>query len=285
MFPVTSRDEMRGKFGDVDPGRQLNELATVSDMRPKQTWAALMKRLMAIPGYVELFQAAYPYTPVDELGFEHAANALAAYEIAAFSFADAPWDRYLAGDRAALSDEAKQGALLFYGEAGCASCHGGNLLTDQDYHNIGVPQLGPGKLSDNRTDLGRFLETGEAQDRYAFRTPPLRNVALTGPYMHNGAYADLEAAVRHHLDAASALRNYDAAAHLPELYWAEVNTDPTVQADLLRHLDPLAAEQRPLTDGQITQLMAFLEALTSPSAVDLMHLVPDSVPSGLPVTD
>jgi cytochrome c peroxidase len=79
------------------------------------------------------------------LGFEYAANAIATYEIAAFAFDDSPWDRYLAGDLDALADEAKAGALLFNGEAGCGACHSGVLLTDQEYHNIAAPQLGPGK--------------------------------------------------------------------------------------------------------------------------------------------
>lgn len=284
MFPVTSRDEMRGDFGDYDVKRQLNEVAAIGDMRPKAIWAALMRRLLAVPGYVELFQAAYPDTPVEELGFEHAARAIAAYEIAAFSFADSPWDRYLAGEREALSEEAKRGAILFYSEAGCGQCHGGNLLTDQQFHNIGVPQLGPGKLNDDELDLGRFLETGHLADRYAFRTPPLRNVTLTAPYMHNGAYADLEAAVRHHLDAAGMLAAYDAQT-LPVVFRETVHGEEALHQDILRSLDPRVAQPTVLTDAQMADLMAFLEALTSPSAVDLSGLTPATVLSGLPVTD
>ena len=284
MFPVTSRDEMRGFFGDYDANRQLNEIAAVSDMKPKLIWARLMKRLLAVPGYVELFRAAYPDVPVEQLGFEHAANALAAYEVAAFTFTDSPWDRYLAGDKAALSDAAKRGALLFYGEAGCAQCHSGNLLTDQQFHNIGVPQLGPGKLSDDRLDLGRFLETGRAEDRYAFRTPPLRNVTLTAPYMHNGAYADLRAAVPHHLNPTGSLQVYDATT-LPLTFQETVRAEPEVAADILRSLDARLAAPPPLSDEQLADLMAFLGALTSPSAVNLSGLVPESVPSGLPVGD
>jgi cytochrome c peroxidase len=285
MFPVTSREEMRGKFGDYTADRELNELATISDMRPKQIWAALMQRLLAIPGYVELFQTAYPDVPVDQLGFEHAANALAAYEIAAFSYTDSPWDRYLAGDRDALSEAARRGALLFFGEAGCGACHSGSLLTDQQFHNIGVPQLGPGKLDrENQLDFGRFLETGRHEDRFAFRTPPLRNIALTGPYMHNGVFTTLEATVRHHLDATESLRSYDAS-QLPEYFRDGVHTDPRVLDDILASLDPRMTEPVVLADEQITDLLAFLNALTSPSAVDLSHLVPESVPSGLPVQD
>ena len=284
MFPVTSRAEMRGVLSDYDANRPPNDIAVVSDTNPTLIWTRLTQRLLAVPGYVELFRAAYPDVPVEQLGFEHAANALAAYEIAAFTFSDSPWDRYLAGDKTALSDAAKRGALLFYGEAGCAQCHSGNLLTDQQFHNIGVPQLGPGKLSDDHLDLGRFLETGRAEDRYAFRTPPLRNVTLTAPYMHNGAYADLRAAVRHHLNPSGSLQIYDAAM-LPTPFKETVRGEPAVIADILKSLDARLVAPPVLHDEQLADLMVFLAALSSPSAADLSGLVPASVPSGLPVED
>ncbi|HUM68759.1 MAG TPA: cytochrome c peroxidase, partial [Chloroflexota bacterium] len=100
---------------------------------------------LAIPAYQELFRQAYPDVPAVELGFQHAANALAAFQAQAFTFTNSPWDRYLAGDESALSKQAKQGALLFYGRAGCAACHSGPLFTDQQYHNIAAPQFGPGR--------------------------------------------------------------------------------------------------------------------------------------------
>ncbi len=287
MFPVTSRDEMRGRFGDQfsdQDAARLNEIAALGDTQMELTWALLMRRLLAVPEYVELFRTAYPDTPAGQLGFEHAAKAIAAYEVAAFTFTDSPWDRYLAGDRAALSEQAKRGALLFYGAAGCAACHSGNLMTDQQFHNIGVPQLGPGKLSDERLDLGRFLETGRAADRYAFRTPPLRNVTLTAPYMHNGAYADLRAAVRHHLNASGSLQIFDPTT-LPISFQETARTEPAVAADILKTLDARLATPPVLTDAQLADLMAFLAALTSPSAAGLSGLVPASVPSGLPVQD
>ena len=76
---------------------------------------------------------------------QHAANAIGAFEADAFACTENGWHAYLNGDPAAISDEAKKGALLFYGEGGCANCHAGPLLTDQAYHNIAAPQLEPGK--------------------------------------------------------------------------------------------------------------------------------------------
>ena len=306
MFPVTSRDEMRGHSREVTwrkldrqmrvanslattantqaaANRDDNELAAIPDDDLPAIWSALTARLLAIPEYEALFQAAYPDMAAEDLGFEYAANAIAAYEIDAFSFSDSPWDRYLAGDHDALSEEAKAGALLFYGAAGCAECHSGVLLTDQDYHNIAAPQLGPGK-DESGMDYGRYLETAEPADKFAFRTPPLRNVALTGPYLHNGAYAALEEVVRHHLHPAQSLQNYDGR-QLPPLFRRAQRDEPDVLAMGLNTLDTLMQEQRELTPEEFAQLVAFLHALTSPSAVDLSRLVPDSVPSGLPVWD
>lgn len=285
MFPVTSRDEMRGSIGDLDTIGHTNELGQVDDAELTAIWDGIMVRILDIPAYIDLFSAAYPDTPTAELGFEHAANAIAAFEISAFSFDDSPYDRYVAGDTTAMSEEAKQGALLFFGDAGCASCHAGNLLTDQDYHNIAVPQLGPGKNgTDDGVDFGRFLETEAEEDRYAFRTPPLRNVALTGPYMHNGAYTSLEAVIYHHLDPVSACNEYDTT-QLQTIFANAVNADQALIDDMVDDIDPAVYPSRELSDTEVGQLLAFLHALTSPSAVDLSRLVPEAVPSALAVND
>ncbi|MFN2138618.1 MAG: cytochrome c peroxidase [Candidatus Promineifilaceae bacterium] len=279
MFPVTSRDEMRGQEGDLDVFGRPNELATISDDEPRAIWRALTDRLLAIPAYQELFAAAYPQVAPERLRFQHAANAIAAYEMSVFTYNDSPWDRYLAGDETALNEAARRGAALFYGEAGCARCHSGPLLTDQYFHNIGVPQLGPGKNDEAGFDYGRLLESKQETDMYAFRTPSLHNVTVSGPWMHNGAYTSLEAAVRHHLDPAAALENYNALDLHPML-WASYK----VPGDLLATLDPLLAEPAALNDAQVADLLAFLETLTAPAALqDGCDLIPDSVPSGLPV--
>ncbi len=282
MFPVTSRDEMRGIEGDVDIHGSLNNIALRDDSDLTQTWADLTDRLMKIEGYQTLFRAAYPSETT--FGFEHAANAIAAFEVAAFSFEDSPYDRYVAGEIDALDEQQKAGATLFFGKAGCASCHNGPLLTDQEFYNIGIPQLGPGKVNEDGYDFGRMLETGRQSDRFAFRTPPLRNVALTGPYMHNGAYATLEGAVRHHLDVHTALESYDLM-QLEETLRDSCKMDERTMRMLSKNLAEAVETPIELTDTEVEQVIAFLHALTSPSAADLTHLVPDSVPSGLPVED
>ena len=126
MIPVTTRLEMRGRPGDVDRFGNPNELAQLEDADLPAIWQALMARLMAIEEYVALFQAAYPSVPPAQLGFQHAANAIAAFEIDAFTRTHSAFDRYLTGDDAALGESAKRGGVLFYGKAKCSGCHVGN---------------------------------------------------------------------------------------------------------------------------------------------------------------
>ncbi len=285
MFPVTSADEMRGAAGDVDVHGQQNELATITDSDLPAIWDALMVRLLAIPDYEALFRSAYSNTAVEDLGFEHAANAIAAFEISAYTLANSPWQSYLNGNPAALSPEAKQGALLFYGEAGCVQCHSGPLLTDQQHHVLAVPQVGPGKGDEAPQDLGRFRETGQQADLYAFRTPSLHNVAVTGPWMHDGAFSTLETAVRHHLNPEESLRNYNPQTHLPGPLRETFQNSPEIITTMLQQLDPRLASTREMTPAEVDYLLAFLASLTDADMVKLHEVLPQHVPSGLPVED
>jgi cytochrome c peroxidase len=113
-------------------------------------------------------------------------RALASY-VRTIEAGDAPYDRYLAGDPAALGDSARRGLALFTGKAGCSSCHAGPLLTDEQFHNTGVAWR-TGRL----TDEGRAQVTHDAADRGAFKTPTLREVVRTAPYMHNGTFGTLD---------------------------------------------------------------------------------------------
>lgn len=284
MFPVTSRDEMRGEIGDRTVSGEINELALISNAMPQVVWHRLMLRLKKIPKYVELFEAAYPGVALEDLGFQHAANAIAAFETEEFTFNDSPWDLYMDGVTNAIDESAKRGAVLFYGKANCSSCHSGNLMSDQQAHNIGVPQLGPGKGNSEPLDVGRYLETGDQADAFAFRTPSLKNTAITGPWMHNGAYNSLEEAVRHHLDPQQYLQQYDASK-LPEELRATFQDNEEVKQRMLGQIDQRLKLERPLAEQEIGDILSFLYALTDQSALELEHLVPTKVPSGLPVKD
>ncbi len=279
LFPPSSRDEMRGGIGDRDVLGQENELALYSDYDFAGIWQGLMQRLKAIPEYQELFASAYPGLEPGEIGIAQLANAIAAFQIDAWTFLDSPFDRYLAGDDAVLSAGAKRGTLLFYGEAGCAVCHAGNLLTDQQFHNLAAPPLGPGKAG-GLLDYGRGMLTMRQEERFAFRTPPLRNVALTGPWLHNGAYTSLEGVIRQHLNPEAALRNYDTAQLEPDLR-PTVRLEDEMIAVLLETLDPLMQKPLELSEQEIADLLSFLNALSSESAKDLSADIPKRVPSGL----
>jgi cytochrome c peroxidase len=109
-------------------------------------------------------------------------DALASYVRTILS-GDAPYDRYLQGDSAALSDQQRFGLKLFSGKAGCTACHVGPNLTDERFHNTGIGWT---------VDPGRFAVTKKPEDRGAFKTPSLREVALTPPFMHDGSLATIE---------------------------------------------------------------------------------------------
>ena len=127
----------------------------------------------------------------------------------------------------------------------------------------------------------RIGVTGNLTDRFAFRTPALRNVTVTGPYLHNGAYAGLKEAVLHHLDPRGSLLRYDPSQLGPSLVDLFVS-EAEVQSTLLASLDPLLQNAPTLTEAQLSDLLAFLAALEDPVAHLVFTLVPEFVPSGLP---
>jgi cytochrome c peroxidase len=281
MMPVLSNDEMRGAKGETGATGERNEVGQIPGQNEEQIWAALMDRLLGIPGYRELFAKAYPEKAVETLHFAHAANAIAAFETDAFTLLDSPFDRFLAGDDAALDESQREGAKLFYTKARCAACHSGKLFTDQLAHNIGVIPIGPGPDPAEIVDFGIAHRSNAGLDqKFAFRTPPLRNVALTAPYMHNGAYTTLEAAVRHHLQPERSLDQYDPTQLEPEFRGA-VHDDPLIHRDLKRTLSKTLRPLPRLDDREVNLLLAFLHSLTAPSASQLGGLVPETVPSGL----
>jgi cytochrome c peroxidase len=176
-------------------------------------FAAVVERLRGLGDYGPEFEAAFGN---DEITIERVGQALASFERTLISL-DAPIDRFLAGDAKAISEAAKRGWVLYNGKARCNNCHGHigalPLFTDEDYHNIGVGVTGvdfdtvarraaaavaAGESVDELalgdaevSELGRFMVTRERKHLGAFKTPHLRNVALTAPYMHDGSEATL----------------------------------------------------------------------------------------------
>ena len=285
LLPVHDRDEMRGVYGQRTLSGEFNELAAVAGHNLEGTWQRLIERLIEIPGYQELFTTIYPDIELEDLHFAHATNGLAAFFIDAFSFSDSPWDEFLAGNDEALTEAEARGAKLFFGEAECSSCHGGELLTDQRLYNWAVPPKTRGPESLDNLDRGAAhrAHAGPSED-FHFRTPPLRNVELTGPYMHNGVYETLEDVLRHKSDPIHGLWNYDSS-HLGEVFRKQVHSGTNELEQVERTVSAKALLVPELNDDEIADLVAFLKSLTSPSARDLEHLELEEVPSGLPIPD
>ncbi|MEO1536292.1 MAG: cytochrome c peroxidase [Pseudomonadota bacterium] len=283
VFPLTARFEMAG-----DP--EENEISGAVNDRIDNAWPILAKRVRIIPEYGEMFVAAFDHIEKPEqVTIVEVANALAAFIGTEWRNHDSPFDRHLAGDDTALTSKARRGMNLFYGGAGCAACHNGPLLSDQGFHALGLPAFGPGKtrrFDPQPRDVGRMGESDRLEDAYRFRTPMLRNVALTAPYGHNGAFATLDAMVRHHLDPEGSRKAWQRAdANLPAAPWLE-QVDFIVQSDrreMARQAMALDIEPNPLGDEDIAALVAFLDSLTGATAKTRPLGRPRSVPSGLSV--
>lgn len=300
MFPVTSATEMAGQPGE---NQVADAVAAGKLAGPGGVWELLALRLQGKDPtspfydgvnspYLELFQAAYPgeVNVVEDITYVHAANAIAAFEAFSWRADNSPFDQYLRGNKKAMSKQAQLGMKLFYGKANCVECHSGKFQTDHDFHAIAMPQIGPGKGVGlgGHDDFGRVAVTGEPTDHRKFRTPTLRNVELTGPWGHDGAYNTLEGIVRHHLNPLASLESYDTAeavltprADLNAIDF-EVHNDLASRADLAaaNELSPLS-----LSDKELADLLAFLRALTDRKSIDLRLDVPVNVPSGLPLAE
>jgi len=272
LFPVTNRSEMRAALGD-------NELANVPDDDLTGIWAALMRRLGGIPKYREMFEAAYVGTKFDDMNFAHASNAIAGFIVDQFTFANTPWDKFLAGNDDALSDNQLAGAQTFL-TLKCSICHTGATFSDEQFHDVAVAQIGPGEGDGaaGRDDFGRLRVTSLASDLYRFRTTPLRNVELSGPYGHDGAITTLRAFVEHYSESDKKLFAYDVTQLEPRLQGTLLMTQSAILAQRDTLLNGVV-----LTDDLVDKLMAYMSALTDDAARDLSKSVPKRVPSGLPV--
>ncbi len=179
--------------------------------------AMIEERLMQIPAYLAMFKEAFG---VERPTFTHVLKAIASFERAAIISRDSPFDNYLAGDQNALSDEAKRGLALFKGKAGCIQCHHGALMSDEDYHYLDLPKQAVFETDPLRQialryqhyirgvpedvyrnadgDLGLYYTTKMEADKGRFRTPSLRYLEYTAPYMHNGVFSEIEEVVEYY---------------------------------------------------------------------------------------
>lgn len=227
----------RAKDGTVTHARHPEDVVAIAALGGPMTGTVdgIAGRIRTDPDEEMLYGAAFGAAPGAQDAptvFANAAIALGAY-MRRVNAMDAPFDRYLAGDATAISDSAQRGFALFVGRGGCLECHRGPLFTDLAFHDTGVPQTGEGVYA---TDSGREDVTGDPDDLGKMLTPSLRNVAMTAPYMHDGAFATLTEVVDFYRDG-----GVDAG------YTG--SRDPRIQ--------PLD-----LSDQDVADLVAFLGSLT-----------------------
>ena len=250
--PPTSREEMRGDM-----------------FSPNSIIHFLCNNIEKVPEYMQLFEKAFPdeakeYTEKGDK-FDITSNmlgkALGAFQRELVT-RNTAYDRFVKGDENALSDNQKKGLKLFFTKAKCNSCHTGPNFSDYKFVVQGVPQIGPGKKIEVGEDFGREEFTNQVSGRFAFRTPTLRNVTLTAPYMHDGVFETLEEVMQFY-------NNASRPRH-PRV------TDNMLHPDLREPLN--------LTDDEVDALVDFMHALEdNGSLLDPKLLeVPDRVPSGLP---
>ncbi|WP_411892307.1 cytochrome-c peroxidase [Yoonia sp. SDW83-1] len=280
LFPMTSQFEMAGNPGE-------NDVIGAVRNRIDRGWPIIAKRVRTIPDYAGMFIQAFDH--IEEPGditIVEIGNALGAFIASEWQSHDSAYDKWLTG--APLLDAAERGRQLFFNNR-CASCHAGPLFTDQEFHALGLPAFGPGRtrpFDPIPRDVGRMGETNLLVDAYKFRTPSLRNVALTAPYGHNGAFPTLEAMIRHHMDPALSRSRWTLAdAALPDAPWL-AHVDGAIMQDAAEMQRQAGAQDLHglnLTDDEIDDLVAFLNALTGETALTRPLGRPETVPSGLPV--
>lgn len=232
------------EFWDGSAGRSLEDLTLgvlrfVNATAERPSW----ERLRDLPSYRLAFQRAFGRDP-DQEGEVHAIASYCRTLLAG----DAPADRFAAGDAAAISAAAKRGRVLFFGKAGCASCHLGPNFTDEAFHDIGIGQEDPQRRfypagvagKPEFPELGRFNLTHRIEDRGAFKTPTLRELASTGPYMHDGRFDTLEQVVEYYDRGGLQALGMDPRVH-------PLGLSPTDKTDLVAFLMALSGNHPPPT--------------------------------------
>lgn len=201
LFPIANPEEMLGV------GSPLSRV---------EAWESVMNRLFTgrlAGSYKRFFKEAYP--GVEKFNIAHVANALAELERHHFLANNTPWDNYLKGQKQFMSERMKKGAIVFFNKASCNNCHMGEHLSSFGFQNVGIPQIGPGASVGDDKGLMEF--TKAQSHKYRFRVSPLRNVALTAPYMHSGAFKTMWEVIEHYENPAKSLQNFQWNPKHPRL--------------------------------------------------------------------
>lgn len=265
LFNVANRKYFMwdGRLDGADLGTVVRDMLTESHTMHMDSRLA-QERLKQIPEYVEMFEAAYGAEPYGGRIY----GAIGEY-LKTIRTEGAPFDAYLRGDESALSDSAKRGMGIFAGEAGCASCHSGALLSDGDLRATGVPDhpellglagdpetaalrqitmlrhyatLGTPNYMNLREDVGNYVVTKDDADIGKFVTPSLWDVGQTAPYMHSGVFDTLAEVVEFY-DAGGGSNNPSGLAPL--------GLSNAEKADLIAFLDSLTGDAPDVTEPEL----------------------------------
>lgn len=201
IFPIVNQLEMMGDNNEVAIAFKKNgNLGAWNAVIKRLTTGDLGKR------YLKQFKKAYPEENSFHIG--HVGEALGAFLGRSFNIIDTPYDRYLKGDTSAMTESEKKGLIVFANRGKCIRCHNGVHLSNWEFKTVGTPQLTPSEYP-APFDQGRFEVTRNKSDLFKFRTPALRNLEITAPYMHNGTFATLEEVITHYNDPKKSLESYD----------------------------------------------------------------------------
>ena len=252
VLPVLARDEFLGKMAIYGNSKNLE---SVNSSYYQDKVPAINQILIELlsntkdPEVIELKESLVNIG-ADSLDLPLVGNALASFIRRLTSeCVSTPWNEYLQGNRSALSDEEKKGAVSFYGKGRCASCHGGNFFSDFDFHSIGVPQ-GEFGTHIHKQDIGRASVTFNLKDRYKFRTPPLLYVSQTAPYGHNGAFETLEDAVLFHINPIPYFLSHSWTSKSESFSYGSILS---TRSDTLGYIE--------LNESEMAEVISFLRAL------------------------
>lgn len=281
-FPMITEQEMKGGANKhssetLPPphGNKRNTYAGLTGAVPHAIHVKVVERLVGAGSYQEdwqgryaaAFKNAFPNIETSDVNITHIGKAIGHFEELAFSSNNSAWDQFLLGDSSALSTEAKLGGKLFLGEALCSGCHSGALLSDFRFHHVGLISEPIDVLGEELDDLGRFAVTGDPQDKFRFRTPPLRNVALSAPYFHDGSTKSLRDAIKRHILISGDEGYFDQGRM-------------RFRAAKMVGLSPLIRRTPRLNDQEVDYLIEFLRSLNGEQA-PLSFIIPDEVLSNL----
>jgi cytochrome c peroxidase len=286
---------------DNGVGESVPQPDPVTHSRNDPIRQQVLDGLNANANYRKLFGNLFPSVAQgDPITFEQFGRAIAEFEFTQV-YANAPIDQFARGDRSAMTEKQKRGALVFFDESRgkCVTCHAVKGRSNQmfsDFQNrvAGIPQIAPVRVGvgianmiydgpARDEDFGLEQVTGDPADRYKFRTAPLRNLAVSPAYFHNGSFTSLESAIQFHLDPARLLKKYDAKK---EGVASDLTKRQGPVTSVVDRLDPILRAGIALTSDETDDVIEFVKtALLDKRATreNLCSLVPATVPSGRPV--